>query len=80
MFFPHFLLLFVSSDVNIQEAEQGKLCQRKEYENRADDDEHIQGSGVGNLGLSLPSKPNGDHSQGTSGAQTCPGGNLLALK
>ena len=80
VFFPYFFLLLVSSDVNIQEAKKGKLCQREKYEDRADDDEHIQGSGVGDLGLGLPTKPDGDHGQCTGGAQTCPGGNLLALE
>ena len=79
MFFPHFFLLLVSSDVNIQKAEEGKLCQRKEYKDRADYDEDVQGSGVSHLGLGLPSKPDGDHGQRAGGAQTSPGGDLLSL-
>ena len=80
LFCLQFFLLLVSFNVNIQEAKKRKLCQREKYEDRADDDEYIEGSSVGDLGLGLPAKPDGDHGQGARGAETCPGGNLLTLK
>lgn len=79
LFCPHFFFLLVSFNVNIQEAKKREFSQRKKHEDRADDDEYIEGSGVGDLGLGLPAKPDGDHSQGAGGAETCSGGNLLTL-
>ena len=73
----HHLLLH-TPDVVVQEAQESKLRQGEEDRDEADDDEDIEGGGVGHLGLRLSAEADSDDGESACGPQAGPGGVLLA--
>ena len=71
---------FFQPYINIKEAEESELCQSKEDQDGADDDEDVKCRGVRDLRLSLTPEADSDDCQSTGGSKTCPGWYFLTLR